>query len=210
VKDIWSIFQGYDVERADMSLASDLIESLKKLAKAIDQKDGYGDAIVSVLGDLSAFTGIPLDNIIRDAKSVINAGKTIMADKDRDTTWNSISDQLEEVLKSNTPVWGWFPSETKGEKLYDALVKGDTKYVARFRSTYKTEDDYKSAVRKSLRDNDPRVKEAAQAYIDGNYTQYNALRDEIALEGVFDKVLITDALKAEINYLKRKAQEAEE
>ena len=210
VKDIWSMFQGYDIERADMSLVSDLIEGLKKLAKASYNREGYGEAIVSLLGDLSAFTGIPIDNIIRDAKSVINAGKTIMADKDRDTTWNSIADQLEEVLKSNTPVWGWFPRETKSKKLYDALVDGDNKYVARFRSTYKTEEEYYSAVRKSLRDNDPRMREAAQAYLDKNYTVYNQLRDEIVAEGVFNKTLVTDALKAEINYLKRKAEEAEE
>ena len=71
-------------------------------------------------------------------------------------------------------------------------------------------DEYNSAVRKSLRDNDPRMREAAQAYIDGNYSLYNALRDEISKEGIFDYKLITDALKAEINYLKIKAEEAEE
>jgi hypothetical protein len=209
VKDIWSILQGYDVDRADMTLASDLINSFERFTMSCVNQEGWFDNLVSLIGDLSAFTGIPLDNIVRDVKSVINLAKTIEKDKERATTWNSLADALEKAFHDETPVWGWFPGENKGEKLYDALVAGDDKYVARFRSTYKTEDDYYSAVRKSLRDNDPRMTEAAQAYLDGNYTLYNKIRDEIVAEDIFNKTLVTDALKAEINYLKRKAEEVE-
>lgn len=210
VKDVWSILQGYDVDRADMTLASDLINSFERFTTACVNQEGFFDNLVSLIGDLSAFTGIPIDNVIRDVKSVINMLKTVEKDKERATTWNSLADALEEAFHDETPVWNWFPGETKSKKLYDALVAGDNKYVARFRSTYNTEEEYYSAVRKSLRDNDPRMREAAQAYLDKNYTVYNQLRDEIVAEGVFNKTLVTDALKAEINYLKRKAEEAEE
>ena len=210
VKDAWSILQGYDVDRADMTLASDLINSFERFTMACVNQEGVFDNLVSLIGDLSAFTGIPIDNVIRDVKSVFNMLKTVEKDKERATTWNSLADALEEAFHDETPVWNWFSGETKSRKLYDALVAGDEKYVARFRSTYKTEEEYYSAVRKSLRDNDPRMREAAQAYLDKNYTVYNQLRDEIVAEGVFNKTLVTDALKAEINYLKRKAEEAEE
>jgi hypothetical protein len=48
------------------------------------------------------------------------------------------------------------------------------------------------------------MREAAEAYINKDYATYNAIRDEIVKEGVFDRSLVTDALKAEINYLKEK------
>jgi hypothetical protein len=124
--------------------------------------------------------------------------------KGMETTWMSIGDAMEEMIRNETPILGWFKGETKGDKLYDALVAGDSKYVARFRATYKDESTYLSAVRKALRDNDPRMREAAEAYINKDYATYNAIRDEIVKEGVFDRSLVTDALKAEINYLKEK------
>ena len=207
LKDVWSIAQGYDVERADMTLVDDFLSSMQKLVKALAEDEIDAEKVIAAIaglgGDLASLTGIPLDNIIRDIKGLINFGSTITRDiKGMDTTWRSLGDALQKAFHSETPILGWLPGETKGDKLYDALVAGDAKYVARFRATYKDDSTYLSAVRKALRENDPRMREAAEAYINKDFATYNALRDEIVKEGVFDRSLVTEALKAEINYLK--------
>ena len=67
--------------------------------------------------------------------------------------------------------------------------------------------DIDAAIRKALRENDPRIKEAAEAYLAGDFATYNKLREEIIAEGNFSWEIVTDALKAEYNYLKNKAKE---
>ena len=210
-KDIWSLAQGYNVDRTDMAMSEDLINSLKKLATELAKEDGEAEdiahAIAGVIGDVAAFAGLPVDNLLREVKALFNFGKTIIKDiGGRETTWLSLMDALESDFHDETPIVGWFKGETKGDKLYDALVNGDAKYVARFKATYKDEDSYLSAVRKALRDNDPRMREAAEAYLNKDYATYNAIRDEIVSEGVFVRKLVTEALKAEINYLKDKQE----
>lgn len=204
IKDVWSLAQGYDIERSDMSLPDDFLTSAKKLANAlseetIDQKKVI-NAVLELFGDLSSFTGIPVDNVIRDAKSVINAVKTITRDiNGMDTTWNSIADALEETLRDETPVVGWIPGENKNKKLYDAIMAGDEAYVDRFRDSYSDYDSYKTALRKALRENDPRIKAAAEALSRGDDEAYEGILDEIVDEWHFDEAIIEGAIEAEVN-----------
>ena len=69
VKDLISIFEGYTVERADMSLVDDLAQSIKMLSsdnKTIDEK------LESLAGSLSAFIGVPTKNVLRDIRAAWN------------------------------------------------------------------------------------------------------------------------------------------
>ena len=218
-KDIWSVAQGFDIERADMSLITSLIDALQKTTKVLgkdtsnmdedalaEHQKQVSEALWSIVDSISSLTGIPEKNIRRDIDGIINLFKTL--GRDMDTTYRSLLDNIVEELQASTPVWNWFPGKSKGDKLYDAIVSGDTAYVERLKSGYKTESEYNSAIRKALRENDPRIKEAAEAFIDGDYTKYNALREEIVGEGIFSRQIVTDALKAEYNYLKQKAKES--
>ena len=67
------------------------------------------------------------------------------------------------------------PKESKSDKLYDAIMRGDKAYVDRLRNSYSDFSAYKSAVRKALRDNDPRVKEAADAKNRGDMKTYEKI-----------------------------------
>ena len=218
-KDIWSVAQGFDIERSDMSLITSLVDSLQKTTKVLGKdtsnmdEDAFAEhqkqvseALWSIVDSIASIAGIPEKNIRRDFNGIVNLFKTL--GKDMDTSFGSLMDSIAEELQASTPVWNWFPGESKGEKLYDAIVRGDTAYVERIKSGYKTESDYNSAIRKALRENDPRIKEAAEAFINGDYTKYNSLREEIVGEGIFSREIVTDALKAEYNNLKQKAKES--
>ena len=161
VKDIWSIAQGFDVERADMSLISDAIGSFQQLVKVLskdtsdmdedelaEHKKAITEAILGITDTISSLVGVPVKNIRRDINGVINFFKTIGEDLDgRETTAGSLGDNILEDVKDSVPVWGWFPDESNMDKLYDAIIKGDTAYVERLKSGYKSEDAYQSAIR---------------------------------------------------------------
>ena len=126
-----------------------------------------------------------------------------------DTTWKSIEDVLQEGMRTSIPSLGMIKAETKGERLYDAIIAGDSKYVERFKATYKDENTYLSAVRKALRENDPRLKEAAIAKLNGDEDTYWDLFLDVVEEGKFEWELIEAAFKAEYNAQKNKADEEE-
>ena len=68
-RDVWSIFQGYDVERADMSIIADLKGSLDKIM----DKDATPDVIVKeVATSVGMFLGLPVKNVWRDTAAVVN------------------------------------------------------------------------------------------------------------------------------------------
>ena len=211
-KDIWSIMQGFDIERADMALITDLVDSLQATIKVIGKdtsgmseeelKEYQGEVAEALFGfvdSIASLTGIPVKNFRRDINGIINLFKTL--GRDMETSVGSITDNIVEDLKSSTPIWGWLPSESKGDKLYDAVISGDTAYVDRLKSGYKDESAYNTALRKALRENDPRIREAAEAKIGGDYGEYERIAEEIEREGHFSKENIKAAINSEVNDL---------
>lgn len=200
LKDMWSVLQGYDVERSDMSLVSDLADGLKGLVKAYTAEDGDVEgAWWNIAGSVANIGGIPVQNIRRDINAVINAFNTIVKDASgRATTLGSMGDALEGAVRDSLPVVGWFPGETKADKLYDAIISGDTAYVDRLKGSYKTETAYHSAVRKALRENDPRIMEAAVASYDGDPSERVRIAKLIVADG-FSQDDVVAAINAEIN-----------
>ena len=224
LKDIWSVAQGFDVERADMSLINDTIDSLQKLTTILgkdtsgmsedeleEHNKAVNEAVLKIVDSISSLTGIPVKNIRRDINGIINGFNTIKEDMNgRETTAGSLEDNILEDVKDSVPVWGWLPDESKGDKLYDAIINGDKAYVDRLEDSYKTEDAYHSAIRKALRENDPRIKEAAKAWYNGDASEYSDIIEEIADEGHFDIEDIKAAIKSEYNDMKEDTEEDEE
>ena len=68
LKDAWTIFQGGDVARADLSIISDLKTALDR-AQAGKFSDPWSFT-ENVLGALAKFAGIPLKNIMRDTRAL--------------------------------------------------------------------------------------------------------------------------------------------
>jgi hypothetical protein len=175
-------------------------------------KDKIIDSLLSLVGDLSSFTGLPVDNAIREVKSIVNFAKTLTKDfSDRDTTWLSLADNLQNAFTKETPIVNWFfDEETKTDKLYDAIMAGDKAYADRIKGTYKTETSLETAMRKALREHDPRIKEAAEARIGGDIAEYTRIVKEITAEGKFVQDIVVGAINTEINAINKAAKEESE
>jgi hypothetical protein len=159
VKDIWSAAQGFDIERADMTLITSLFDSMQGLINVAgkdttdmeeDEKKEHGkevtEAILSIVDNISSLTGIPVKNVRRDIKGIINGITTIMTDVEgRPTTGTSLGDAILGEVQSSTPIWGWFPGKSKGDKVYNAIDKGDTAYTDRLKDTYKDEQAFNTS-----------------------------------------------------------------
>ena len=67
-RDIVSLFEGWDIERPDMTLFANVISSCKKMLK-----DGAtAEELLAFIGDIANVFGIPAKNLIRDVKAIIN------------------------------------------------------------------------------------------------------------------------------------------
>lgn len=157
VRDIWSVFQGYDVGRSDMELWSGLSSSLQKLTKKYADENAtekeLRDAWWSLADNVFSLFGIPEKNVRREINAGINVFQTLRKDfSGRTTTGGSMADTAQDAFLSSVPIVGWIKGETKAEKLLDASIAGDAKYVARLRSTYKTKSAANNAVAGAVRD----------------------------------------------------------
>lgn len=191
IRDIVSIVEGYDVERSDMSVISDLYKGWQNLFKDSvspwKKVETFGGAIANLFG-------LPLKNIMRDIRGIYNLAQTAI--RDDQTTGQKL---LEEVV-SNMP-FGKAPSTVNS--LYKALVNNDEVMIARLKKKYKTASSYQTAIRKALRENDERIIEAAKAKYSGDYDTFKSLVLEIKAEGHFSQDDIVAAVNAEVTALEK-------
>ena len=205
VRDIWSVMQGYDIERTDMSMIGDIWNSVEGLFST--SKSGF-DKVSDLVGNIAAIFGVPADNIMRDAKAIYNVGELIYNKNvnDLSTTKWGVRDAVMEALKNVTPLWSKIESytgnkRTKYDELYEAMMSGDETYIKRAQSHF-TEDDLESGIKRGLKDNDVRIEEAARAYLKGDVRRFGEIIDTIAAEGIFDSELVESVVRSEINKLK--------
>ena len=210
-RDVWSVVQGYDVERADMAIVSDAVNAVRRLAKMSDKDTAsmteeeleawdreVTDCQWAVVETLSPLFRIPLKNIRRDILAVFNAVKIIGLDKGRESTVLSIQHAVEDSI--------WKGSKSAGDRLYEALVSGDSEYAKRLRDNYKNDNAYHTAVRNSLRDHDSRIWEAAVAWNSNDMDTYFHIAKEIKGEKHFIQDDIVLAIRAEANSMAEKNQ----
>jgi hypothetical protein len=221
LKDVYSLFQGYDVERTDMAVFADIRDALKRvvslLGKDTSEMDDdelaehyklVNEALMGILDAGCSAFGVPVKNVRRDVNGIINAWNTLGKDlsDERDNSWISFWDKVGAAAKDTIPVYAWKKDKSKNDKLYDAIISGDKDYIGRLKSTYKTEDAYTSAVRKALRENDPRIHEAALARYEGRTEEYKRIFREIKNEGKFSFDDIMSAVNSEESKIRNKVE----
>lgn len=210
VRDISSALQGYDIERPDMAIVVDAIKAAQAIYNNINKDtenmteaqlaefdEKVDEANWKLVESLTAFFGIPVKNIRRDVNAIF-LNKSVNAGQE---TKLSLKHTFEEALNDSQYFFMRGDSKSKQDKLYDAIISGDTAYADRLKSTYKTDDAYHSAIRKALRENDPRIKEAAQARYDGKTEEYKRIFREIQNEGKFTFDDIMSAINTELSKL---------
>ena len=195
VKDVISIFNGYNVDRMDMALFSDLKKAIDAFDS--DNKTAY-EKWSGLIGAISAFFGVPVKNVERDVRGVIN---TVFGDKVETTS----------AGLTNAIVAGWTGEDkSKAQNLYNAIISGDQAHIERLKSQYKDEKAFESAIKQALRENDSRIKKAAKALASGNVRDYSNTLDTIVSEGHFDEDMVASAIRSELSAFNTKINKAAE
>ena len=210
-RDVWSLAQGYDAERPDMAIFADLVNAISKNSKlqSMDTSDmdeeklreyeqSVTEASWKLLESVTAFFGIPVKNVRREIDAVIDHGR-IAHENCGKTTWNSLRDSIEQAIADASPVFAKPGVKSTTDKLYNAIVSGDKAYVARLKAGYKDDSAYHKAIRTGLRENDPRIKQAAVARAGKNIEEYKRIALEIIGEGHFSQDDVVLAIVAEVN-----------
>ena len=190
IRDIISIAQGYDVERSDMSIASDIFNSWKKLSSST--LSPYRK-VENFVGSIAMIFGLPVKNIMRDARGIYNTINSFLNGKN--STWTGTRYAIQE----NLPGILGGGAVSRQNRLYTAIVNGDEAYVDRLKGSHADDASYRSAIREALRANDSRIRDAAVARQTGDLDEYSRIAYEIIGEGNFDQDTVVVAINAEIN-----------
>ena len=195
VKDVISIFQGYDVTRADMSVISDLYNSIHNLNSG---NLTYEQKIESLAGSIGAFFGLPIKNVIRDINSVENIikgaknGNRFDSSMAKEATRSGIKEALltDDVLA----IFGFdlFFEKDKKQMMYEAIENGDKEMYKRLADNVSNPDNY---IKKGLIENDKRVAEAGLAYLDSDISKAISTAKELEDDG-FNYELSYKAIKS--------------
>lgn len=209
-KDVWSIVQGYDVERNDMSLVSDMYNATQKATDSwkkfleTDPEDEearkenlgkFGVASLDAAAGLLNMGGIPLKNILRELRGVKNTYETVSTPRASDShtrgkaIWDGIQENIPAIFRG---------SNGKTERLYSAIVAGSQAEQERLKTTYSTEQKYENAVVTALADQDSRIWQAAKEKAAGNAKEARQILSEIEAEGNFSRKQIDSAFEKKL------------
>ncbi len=193
VKDIVSIMQGYDVERSDMAIVTDLYKAWENLSSS--KRTAYRK-VEDFAGAVAAIFGLPVKNIMRDARGMYN---TVMsAFKGERTTARGVGEALREAVTGK--------ERSNAEQLYSAMLNNDTAQVKRVKARFKDDKEIAYAIRDGLVANDKRITQAAEARVAGNQSEYTRLAKAIVNEKHFTQ---DDVVRA-INYVTDKLRKGDE
>lgn len=221
LSDINNLLLGYSIERTDMSLASDLITTLKKITTLYGKYDDewsdeekkewkkkVRDAWLDNAWMVGTVMGLPLKNVVRDVEAVFNTARNPSngADMNTDTVLKAMKDSA----RKNFPILSWKADESSSDQLYKAITQGKDVLARRLKSQFGDEKKYESALLKGLRENDPRIKTAAQYAIDGNTPKRVAIIREIVAEGHYTQDQVIKAINQKANSMKEKTQSGKE
>ena len=221
VADINNLLMGYSIERTDMSLASDLVTALKKITTLYqqydddwdeDKKKEWNQKVKKAWFDnvlmAGTVTGLPLKNIYRDVKAAVNVitNPSNGAEMSADTILNAMLASA----KKNLPVVSWIADESNSDQLYKAITQGKTVLAKRMKAQFKSEAAYESAVLKGLRENDPRITQAAQYLLDKNTPKRVAIIKQIVAEGNYTQDQVIKAVNQKANSMKEKSESSKD
>ena len=142
IKDIVSIVQGYDVERSDMAVISDLWKAWENLSK--DSISPYRK-VEGFAGSIAQIFGLPVKNIMRDLRAIY---QTVMSfTNGQQTTGAGIG----YAVKSAFPEWIGGGDVSKQDQLYMAYLSGDSAQIARVQGRFKDQDAIDTAMRSATK-----------------------------------------------------------
>ena len=148
------------------------------------------NALYKTAKAVSSFAGVSVSGFMRECVAL----------------WNNTAGAYDANLK----IKSYEDTNTEnGNNLYEAIVSGDDKKADQYEQRFDNDKEVDAALRKALRENDPRIKEALKIRVNEGVTnKYHSIREEIISEGNFEPGIVNGALKAEYNYFNNKVEEA--
>ncbi len=219
VKDVISIFKGYDVNRSDMTLFSNVYNAFKVISK--EGHIATWDEWFSLFGAISAFTGIPLNNVVKDFNAVI---KTVTGlSKSPEFSWDVLGQTITETLlgKGDDSVKIYRAILNRNKEIADRYLIIDEKKVQEYvnqgyseadalnKAMDNAENNFHNKVVEGLVSEDIRIKEAAEARLEADTAVYEALLEEMTGLG-FDRNDVIRAVEKYISSMEDKTYESSE
>lgn len=211
LRDVFSLLEGYDVERSDMESISKLIDAGKAI---VDGNASLDKKLEKLLIAVGVATGIPLENLIRDTKGLRNV---IMDIADG---WQTTAEGVGNAAKSGLP----FAQEDEGsinDKLFRAYMNQDETAIKRYEQAaterfnkkksaggYKSYDSAEYYIRKEMRSrlaHSDEIKAVYDAAAAGDLQAYKAAVKALTDRG-FKEIDVIDAKRTYANNLKKAAE----
>ena len=154
------------------------------------------NALYKSVRAISSFYGVSVSGVMREGVAL----------------WNNTAGAYDTTLKIRQYE---LSSGDLGRELYEAIISGNDRQAEslheEFREKSDDDKDYQSAVtsaiRKALRENDPRIREAAESVVNGNPSKRANIVREIFAEGHFSMKDIQAAINAEVDKLRKDAKD---
>lgn len=188
LKNIVSIVQGYEVERSDMSVISDLWKAWENLGN--DNISTYRK-VEGFAGSIAQIFGLPVKNIMRDARGIYQTVMSFMSGEK--TTAAGVGNAVKSAVTGK--------DVSNGQQLYEAYLAGDAAQIERVKARFDDQNAINTALRKALRENDPRIHEAAVAWNANDLDEYMRIAKEIIAEKHFVQDDVVMAIRSEANAL---------
>lgn len=221
LNDINSLLLGYSVNRTDLSLASDAIDTIKGLYTTYKRFDPdwdeehkkewekkIRDGWFNITLSMGNFLGLPLKNIYRDVSGMVNTWTN--PSRKAEMSVDTILEAMRSSAKQNLLFVSWTADESNSDQLYEAITAGKTVLANRIKGRFKDQAAYENAIRKGLRDNDPRIHQAAEYVLSVETEKRVRIIRDIVAEGHFDQDTVIKAINAEANSMKEKTQSDKE
>jgi hypothetical protein len=218
VKDAYSLFQGYDVERTDMAIIGDVVDAIEDFYNVLDPEayEGMSSGEIAkhiyenakpLLTSICDMFGLPVGNILRDAEAIIVNDNLPMSK----TSGEGIGLAAKEGwLNSSPKIVQKFVDDEKYHKLYLIANNGDTAYVktevnemvAEKFDSYKEEEDNsfkaEKKAKQSVRSSFTGVyrDEYKKAYKNKDAEEMNRIRKFLYATGLWNSLSELDSLLA--------------
>lgn len=155
IRDIDSMRKGFDIERTDMTLIGDLMNAIQGLE---NEDVTAWDKTLTVIGAVGDVLGVPMKNIIRDVRGIVQTAGFAWDDKPNPRTKTGAYMARRGMDLNN------------GEEMILALQRGDMEHIqrvfGRYESQEKAESALQSAIGEKYRAGEMSAEEATQLLTD--------------------------------------------
>lgn len=183
VKDVISILSGYQLSRQEMAGVVDIINAGRQWEKFFKGESKYSLfwQIRNSAASISKLTGVPVSSALRDLEALIKGGTQALGDMGFST------EHLEYLMDTAFyPVTKTNLSRYAGH-IHRALQAGNTKLAADIQAELNKngvdEDQIATAMRKRLKEEEPRIAEGGKAKMDGDLTGYRDMVMDLKADG---------------------------